>query len=153
MQVLAGRTDTLALLACALLLFACTGRAPSPPPPDPTPVEREPYVIGVTDMLRVSVWRNPELSVDVPVRPDGMISVPLIDDVQAEGLSPEELKEVISEALSEYITAPDVTVIVMQPNSQTVTVVGAVGGRSGSLPLMRETRVLEAIAAAGGLDA
>jgi len=75
----------------------------------------------------------------------------LLDDVQAEGLTPEELKEVISSKLSEFISAPDVTVIVYQPLSQTVTVVGAVG-RWGSVPLTKETRVLEAIAAVGGFS-
>jgi polysaccharide export outer membrane protein len=108
-------------------------------------------VIGIPDTLMISVWKNKELSVQVPVRSDGKISVPLIDDVQAEGLSPVELKEVISEKLSEYITAPDVTVIVMNPSSQTVTIVGGVM-RSGTIPLYRETRVLEAVAAVGGFN-
>jgi polysaccharide export outer membrane protein len=76
----------------ALVALGCFGRALSPPPPDPTPMDREPYTIGVTDVLRINVWKNPELSVEaVPVRTDGMISVPLINDVQAEGLTPEEL--------------------------------------------------------------
>src|SRR5688572_9261415 len=93
----------------ALVAIGCFGRSLSPPPPDPTPMDREPYTIGVTDVLRISVWKNPELSVDaVPVRTDGMISVPLINDVQAEGLTPEELKEVIARELSEYVSGSDV---------------------------------------------
>jgi len=139
-------------LAAAFTLFAfsfgCAGAGP-PPPQEPEPGEREEYVIGIPDVLRVVVWKNDELSVDVPVRSDGKISVPLVDDVQAEGLTAEELKEVLTEALSEYVTAPDVTVIVQQINSHTVTVVGAVG-RSGQMPLVRQTRVLEAIAQMGG---
>jgi len=123
----------------------------APLPPERPPGQRDAYVIGIPDLLRVSVWKNPDLSVDVPVRSDGKISVPLLDDIQAEGLSPEELKEVISAALSEYISAPDVTVIVLRPDSRAVTVVGAVG-RSGSMPLQKETRVLEAIAAMGGFN-
>src|SRR5206468_4151868 len=86
-----------------LLAIGCFGRTLSPPPPDPTPMDRAPYTIGVTDVLKITVWKNPELSVDaVPVRSDGMISVPLINDVQAEGLTPEELKDVITRELTEY---------------------------------------------------
>jgi polysaccharide export outer membrane protein len=113
-------------------------------------MDREPYTIGVTDVLRINVWKNPELSVEaVPVRTDGMISVPLINDVQAEGLTPEELKEVIARELSEYISAPDVTVIVVQINSRFVSVIGEVG-QDTRVPLTRDLRVLEAIASAGG---
>ena len=108
-------------------------------------------MIGIPDLLQIIVWRNPELTVEVPVRRDGKISVPLVDDVQAEGLTPEELKEVLTEALAEYVTAPDVTVIVKQINSHTVTVVGGVA-RSGQLSLVRQMRVLEAIAAMGGFS-
>jgi polysaccharide export outer membrane protein len=79
-----------------LLAIGCFGRTLSPPPPDPTPTDRVTYTIGVTDVLKIAVWKNPELSSRVPVRPDGMVSVPLINDVQAEGLTPEELKEVIA---------------------------------------------------------
>jgi polysaccharide export outer membrane protein len=136
------------LLLFVGLVTGCT-RPPTPPPPEPTPGERQDYVIGIPDLLRIHVWRSPELTVEVPVRSDGKISVPLVDDVQAEGLTTEELKEVLTEALSDFVTAPDVTVIVQQINSHTVTVVGAVG-RSGQLPLVRQTRVLEAIATMGG---
>jgi len=129
--------------------FACGGRAPSLPPPEPTPMEREIYTIGVTDLLRISVWRNQELSVDVPVRADGMISVPLIDDVQAEGLTPQELKEVIAQSLSEFVAAPDVTVLVTQMNSRFVSVLGEVRAPT-RVPLTRDLRVLEAIALVGG---
>jgi polysaccharide export outer membrane protein len=138
------------LALIGLLALACA-RPSDPHPPEQTAGARVPYVIGIPDVVRISVWKNPELSIEVPVRSDGKISVPLLDDVQAEGLTPAELKEVISEALSEYITAPDVTVIVIQANSQTVTVVGAVL-RAGALPLNREMRVLESIAAVGGFS-
>jgi polysaccharide export outer membrane protein len=112
-------------------------------------MDREPYTIGVTDVLRISVWKNPELGVDVPVRADGMVSVPLIDDVQAEGLTPEELKEVITRELSEYISEPAVTVIVLANNSRFVSVMGEVV-RESRVQLTRDLRVLEAIAVAGG---
>ena len=113
-------------------------------------MDREPYTVGVTDVLRINVWKNPELTVDaVPVRTDGMISVPLINDVQAEGLTPEELKEVIARELSEYVSAPDVTVIVVQINSRYVSVIGEVA-QDTRVPITRDLRVLEAIASAGG---
>lgn len=143
-------------LACLLGLFmlawglGCAGRGATPPPED-EPGEREEYVIGIPDVLKIVVWRNPELSVEVPVRSDGKISVPLVDDVQAEGLTPEELKEVLTEALAEFVTAPDVTVVVQQTNSHTVTVVGGVA-RSGQIALTRQMRVVEAIATMGGFN-
>ena len=139
------------LLVLLLPLFSGCAR-PSPElPPRMPPGLREPYVVGIPDVLSIRVWKNPELSIDVPVRADGKISVPLLDDVQAEGLTPAELKEVISEQLAEYITAPDVTVIVIQPNSHVATVVGAVL-RSGTVPLTSQTRVMDAIAAMGGFN-
>jgi polysaccharide export outer membrane protein len=113
-------------------------------------MDREPYTIGVTDVLRINVWKNPELSVEaVPVRTDGMISVPLINDVQAEGLTPEELRDVIARELTEYVAAPDVTVIVIAINSRFVSVIGEVG-QDTRVPITRDLRVLEAIAQAGG---
>jgi polysaccharide export outer membrane protein len=139
-----------AFLTLALLLGAgCAGRATAPPPLDPTPTDRETYTIGVTDVLKISVWKNEELSVEVQVRADGMISVPLIDDVRAEGLTPQELKEVITRELSEYVTAPDVTVLVQQMNSRFVSVLGEVRSPN-RVPLTRDLRVLEAIALVGG---
>lgn len=112
-------------------------------------MDREAYTIGVTDVLMISVWKNEELSVEVPVRADGMISVPLIDDVRAEGLTPQELKEVIARELAEYVTAPDVTVMIRQMNSRFVSVLGEVR-QPTRVPLTRDLRVLEAIALVGG---
>lgn len=139
-----------AAAALAVLAMGCVS-AGAPPPPELAPGDRPGYVIGIPDLLRIIVWRNPELSVEVSVRRDGKISVPLVDDVQAEGLTPEELKEVLTEALAEFVTAPDVTVIVAQTNSHTVTVIGGVA-RSGQISLIRQMRVLEAIATMGGFN-
>lgn len=139
-----------ALLGGLLALGGCA-RPGAEHPPEPAPGLRDTYVIGIPDLLRVSVWKNPELTVDVPVRSDGKISVPLLDDVQAEGLTAEELKEVITERLSEYIVSPDVTVMVVGMNSNTVSVMGGVM-RTGLIPLQRQTRVLEAIARSGGFS-
>ncbi len=148
-RTLSARIAVLVALACSVLLSACATNAPSPPP-EMVAGERKPYVIGVTDVLAISVWKNAELSVAAPVRPDGKISVPLLDDVQAEGLTPQELKEVLTEALSEFIAAPDVTVLVREMNSQTVYLLGEGVAANGALPLRKEMRVLEAIATMGG---
>lgn len=145
----ASRRVFVALLAALTFHTACAGRTLSPPPPDPTPMVRVPYKLGVTDVIQVKVWRNPELSVEVPVRSDGMISVPLIDDVDAAGLTPPELKQVVTRELSEFVASPDVTIIVMQMNSRYVSVIGEVA-RENRVPLTQDLRVLEAIALAGG---
>lgn len=137
-----------------VLLAGAVGLAcvdPPLPPIEPGIGERKTYVIGVTDVLKIAVWKNPEVGGSVVVRTDGMISVPLLDDLQAEGLTPEELREVITEALSEYITNPDVTVVVTGMNSNTISIMGGVM-RSGTLPLQRQMRVLQAIARAGGFS-
>jgi polysaccharide export outer membrane protein len=151
MQLL-GRSAVLGLgLALCAPWLACGGRSVSPSPESPKPMERATYVIGVTDVLLISVWKNEELSVRVPVRPDGKISVPLLDDVQAEGLTPVELKEVLTREFSEYVSAPDVAVIVAEMNSQFVSVVGEVA-RNTQIQLTKDLRVLEAIAAVGGFN-
>ena len=85
------------------------------------------------------------------MRPDGKISVPLLDDIHAEGLTPTELKEILTREFAEYIAAPNVTVIVIQMNSRFISIVGAVN-REGRYPLSRNLRVLEALASAGGFD-
>ena len=149
MRELGRKIGSMLMILAAMNAVACGRRALSPPPPDPMPMDRDVYVIGVTDVLMISVWKNPELTTSVPVRPDGRISFPLVDDIQAEGLQVMELKEILTRELSEYITAPDVTVTVTQMNSQFITVIGAVGSNI-RIPLSRELRVLEAIATAGG---
>lgn len=135
-------------LGCLYNPFASPPRGT--PPPEPSVLDRESYIIGHGDRLRISVWKNPELSVEaVPVRPDGKISVPLLDDVQAAGLTPEELKELLTKALAEYVTNPDVTVLVTEVRSKRIYVIGEIP-RSGALPLTQDMRVLDALSAAGG---
>ena len=149
-----GRNRSRARLAgCLLVLatFAC-GRSVQPPPPEPFGAEKTPYVIGPSDVLAVTVWKNPELSLSqVPVRPDGRISVPLVNDVQAAGLTTDQLKQVLTEKLAEYVTAPEVTVVVLQINSRKVFVLGEVL-RPGAVPLVHDMRVLDAISVAGGFN-
>ena len=139
-------------MALGLWLAGCAAREISPPPPQPAHLEHEEYVIGVRDVLRISVWKNPELSVDVIVRMDGKISVPLLDDVQAEGLTPMELKEVLAREFSEYVASPDVTVILTRMDSQFVLLMGDGLKANRQVPLTRDLRVLDAIALGGGFS-
>jgi polysaccharide export outer membrane protein len=138
----------LALLGVAATPLACASRA-LPPPPEPDLMNLDDYVIGPADELRIDVWKNPDLGATVPVRPDGKISLPLLDDVQAAGLTPLELKEVLTQALREFVENPDITVIVSDVASPTVFVLGGVA-RQGSIPLTHNLRVLDAISVAGG---
>ena len=142
------RRVSLSVLVAAVALSCSHG---APPPPEAGPMDRSEYVIGASDVLRIQVWRNPELSVEVPVRPDGKISVPLANDVQAAGLTTTEVKDVLTQALAEFVAAPDVTVIVHQVNSKSVHVVGEVG-RPMVVPLVIDMRALEVIAMAGGFS-
>lgn len=134
-----------------LLGLAGCARTPLPTPPveDQTAAAREDYRIGPADVLGIRVWRNPELSIDVPVRPDGRISVPLLGDIEAAGATTAELRDVIAEQLAEYITAPDVTVIVVAINSKQIYLVGELM-RPTAIGLTVDMRVLDAIAAVGG---
>ena len=107
------------------------------------------YVIGAEDVLNISVWKDPELTQTVPVRPDGKISMPLLNDIQAAGLTPNELKAQITEGLKKYITDPVVTVIVAQINSQRVYITGEVT-HPGALQLLPGMTILQALSSAGG---
>src|SRR5512134_4102791 len=101
-----------ALLAAALIAAAC-GPQPIPPAFQEQTVEETEYRIAPADLLTVRVWKNPELSVDaVPVLPDGTFTVPLAGTVSGKGLTSAELEDVLSERLSEYISAPEVSIIV-----------------------------------------
>ncbi len=108
------------------------------------------YKIGPGDVLQITVWKQPELSVrELVVRLDGKISFPLVDDVHAEGLSAQMLKAVLAERLSKYITAPHVTVVVREINSKLVYVIGEVA-REGPIVFRSKMRIVDAIAIAGG---
>lgn len=108
------------------------------------------YVIGADDVLTVNVWKEPEMSGPVPVRPDGKISLPLLHDVQAAGLTPVQLSQQLTEKLKLYMSAPQVTVVVTAMNSQRVYVLGEVA-RPGAMALVPRMTVLQAISSAGGL--
>lgn len=105
-------------------------------------------MIGSGDVLNIFVWKEPEVSKSVPVRPDGKISLPLVNDVQASGLTALELKKVLEEKLSKFFAEPNVTVTVETVNSQKVTVMGEVTG-AGPKPLAGPTRVMDILATSG----
>src|SRR6267378_4296430 len=108
------------------------------------------YIIGADDVLDVSVWKEQELTRSLQVRPDGKISMPLLGDVQAAGLTPGQLAQNVSDRLKKYLTAPQVTVILTQINSQRVYVTGEVK-RPGAYPVLPGMTILQAISSAGGL--
>jgi polysaccharide export outer membrane protein len=107
------------------------------------------FQIGPEDILDISVWKNPELSRTVPVRPDGKVSLPLVNDIQAAGLTPATLREQVTVRLSEFIPAPEVSVMVREVHSRKVAVVGAVK-TPGRFELKSPMTVLEVIALAQG---
>jgi polysaccharide export outer membrane protein len=107
------------------------------------------YSIGAEDELNVNVWKEPDISRTVPVRPDGKISLPLLNDVQAAGLTPMQLGSEIKEKLKKFLSEPQVTVIVTKINSQRVFIVGEVM-RAGAYPLLPNMSVLQALSSAGG---
>lgn len=107
------------------------------------------YVIGPQDMLDIDVWKEAELTRTVQVRPDGKISLPLLNDVQAAGLTPTQLAAAITTNLKKYVDGPQVTVIVTQINSQRVYIMGEVT-RAGAYPLLPGMTVLQALSSAGG---
>ena len=145
------------LRTCAALLLAsllCGGvgsaQSPSPSGDGPSVPTAPGFTIGPEDVLGVLVWREAEVSGDVTVRADGMITLPLIRDVRAAGLTPNELAEQIQASLREYITDASVTVVVRQMNSRRVFITGEVA-KPGVYPLAAPTTVMQLIALAGGL--
>lgn len=109
----------------------------------------EEYVLGPGDVIQVVVWRNEHLSKTLPIRPDGKISLPLVDDMQAAGVTPSQLKETIARGLKQYIDNPIVTVIVSEVNNYKISVLGEVK-KPGVYLLKGRTTVLEAISMAEG---
>jgi polysaccharide export outer membrane protein len=118
--------------------------------PASAPATTDPaYVIGPEHVLDINVWKEPDMTRVVPVRPDGKISLPLINDVQAAGSTPQQLAATVTEKLRKFLTEPQVTVIVTAINSQRVFVVGEVL-RAGAFPLIPGMTVLQALSSAGG---
>jgi polysaccharide biosynthesis/export protein len=140
-----------ALLIVAFLAAACQG--PPPPPPPSVPLSTSEYVIGPGDKLDIFVWRNPDLSVKVPVRPDGRISIPLVADVAAVGKTPTALAQELEQRLRKYITDPNVTVMVdsfVGPFTRQVRVIGE-AAEPRAIPYRANMTLLDAMIEVGGL--
>lgn len=127
-------------------------QAETPPPVPANAVTNPDYIIGPGDSIQIFVWRNPELSVTVPVRPDGKISTPLVEDVVAVGKTPSQLAREIEKALAEYIRSPQVNIIVTNPVStfSQIKVIGEVKSPQ-SVPYREGLTALDAVLAVGGL--
>ena len=154
-------------LALAVAFVSMGGSAfaqstPSTPAPKPASTTGAPvvpgavepppgYVIGPEDVLAVVFWREKDLSVDAAVRPDGRITVPLLNDLPAAGLTPDQLRERIQTAAAKFVEDPSVTVVVKAINSRKVFITGNIG-KSGQYPLAGPTTVMQLIAMAGGLQ-
>ena len=112
-------------------------------------VRPDTYIIGVGDVLDVNVWKEPELSHPLPVRPDGMITMPLIGELKAVGLTPLQLQDQIANGLAKVMSEPQVTVMVASVNSMSFNIMGQVN-RPGYYPITRPITILDAIALSGG---
>jgi polysaccharide biosynthesis/export protein len=136
-------------VALAVPVYAQDTKASSPAGAPSAAAADPNYSIGPQDMLDISVWKEPDLTKVVPVRPDGKISLPLLNDVQAAGLTPTQLAESITASLKKFVTDPQVTVIVTEINSQRVYILGQVV-RPGAYPLLPQMTFLQALSSAGG---
>ena len=149
------------LLSFAMLLPSATAQGDTPVADAPKTDKNKPaeppavsqalpsdYVIGADDQLKISVWNETNLSETVPVRPDGKISMPLLNDVDAAGLTPTQLKDSITEKLRKFISDPRVTIVVLAMNSRRVFVTGEVN-HTGPMTLLPHMTVLQALAQAG----
>jgi polysaccharide biosynthesis/export protein len=161
MKLNVGRSIQVGILLLASSSFATSQAPPASgattaqpqTQPDPAGSTRkahdDTFIIGNDDVLAISVWKEPELTRSVPVRSDGKISMPLMGEIQAAGRTPLQLEVEISGKLKNYITAPEVTVIVEQINSKKFNILGQVS-RPGAYPLGLPLTIMDAIALAGG---
>jgi polysaccharide export outer membrane protein len=138
------------------VLSAAPDNTPTPPPPPapvagPLTISSSTYVIGADDSLKIDVWHELQLSGVVPVRPDGKITLPLINDIQAAGFTPMQLEADITERLKKFVTDPVVSVSLQAVNSKRVFMIGEIG-HQGPLPITPGMTILQAIASAGGLS-
>ena len=146
------RPRALALLLASTLAagaWAAYAHAADVSSASPQGRELEEYRIGPEDTLQISVWKNDAMSRSVPVRPDGMVSLPLVNDVEAAGLTPMELRDVLIEKLSVYMPNPEVSVILTDVHSFKVSVIGEVY-KPARYELKARTTILDVLALAGG---
>ncbi|MBB5203966.1 polysaccharide export outer membrane protein [Inhella inkyongensis] len=152
-QPVAGRFLALGV-SCLLLLSGCALMEEAhPPAPAKAALENYSYVIGPGDSLNIVVWRNPELSMSVPVRPDGKISAPLVDELLVQGKNPTEVSREVERVLGKYVRDPVVTVMVTNfvgPYSEQIRVVGE-ASKPQFLPFKQQMTLLDVMIAVGGL--
>ncbi len=145
---------TLCMLGLAALLVACASNSKDlPPAPVSAASPDYTYIIGAGDSVNIVVWRNPELSMSVPVRPDGKIATPLVDELVAQGKTPVQLARDIEQVLSKYVRDPIVTVLVsgfVGPYSEQIRVVGE-AARPQFLPYKQQMTLLDLMIVVGGL--
>ena len=147
----AGSIEAFAQAAATSAQPAPAARPAAQPPDLPAGVTLPPgYVIGPDDQLTIVYWREKELSADVVVRPDGLISLPLLNDIPAGGLTPDQLRVAITQGATKFIEDPTVSVVVKAINSRKVFITGQIG-KPGPYPLAGPTTVLQLIATAGGV--
>ena len=139
----------LALAACTLAPLAAKDKDDKKPLPQ-APVLSDEYRLGPGDKLRIEVYKDPQLSQSVQVRPDGKITLPLIGDIEATGRTPIEMRDTIAKQLKEYVTNPTVTVIVVEATVSTAYVMGEVN-HPGAVTLQAPLTIMQALALAGGL--
>ncbi len=146
------RSETIFILLVAGAFFCqgCSATNVSQNTEKKTTLVEDEYIIGPTDILEIHVWREPDLSRTIPVRPDGKITLPLLNDVQASGLTPLELKAGIEKRLAEFVESPTVSVAVLEIHSKNIFVLGQVES-PGRYPLQQGLTVLQALSLAGGL--
>ena len=147
-RFLAGRRFQAALSISMILMIL--GAASAAFPQGTAASQWEPYLIGLGDILEVSVWKNAELAVRVPVRPDGRISLPLVGEVEVAGLTPSAVRDLLAEKYQDFITGPGVSVVVAEINSRKIFIMGEVTS-SGVYDIVQPTRLMQALAMAGGL--
>ena len=153
----ARRTSALTLFAlvCCAIAACAAGQPPAPQqaaaPATPAGVTAPPgYLIGPDDVLEVIFWREKEMSAEVVVRPDGQITLPLLNDIQASGLTPDQLRVSVTEAAAKYVADPTVAVVVKAINSRRVFITGQVA-KPGVYPLTSPITVVQLITLAGGV--
>ena len=162
LAVLLSSMIPIAALAQAAQAHAPTASAAAPAPASPagaptpvasgaTPTVPADYVIGADDSLSIVFWRDKDMSADVTVRPDGKVSLPLLNEVQASGLTPEQLRARVIEAASQFLEDPNATVVVREIRSRKVFITGNVA-KPAAYPLVGDLNVLQLIAQAGGLQ-
>jgi polysaccharide biosynthesis/export protein len=140
-------------LSAVLVVVGCHNAPPLPPAPPASALPSSEYIIGPGDKLSIFVWRNPELSIGVDVRPDGRLSIPLVEDVVAIGKTPTQLARELEQRLSKYVKEPVVTVIAqgfVGPFNEQVRVIGE-ASQPRALPYRTDMTVLDAMIEVGGL--